>query len=90
MPRSNRKKAPMKPPPRDPTSTSKFESWQMVSTEGGIASEVSELLRSEQNLMIERAMRSAEKHGIGLSPGRLNKGAGNCAFESAIFIVNER
>ena len=90
MPRSNRKKAPMKPPPRDPTSTSKFESWQMVSTEGGIASEVSELLRSEQNLMIERAMRSAEKHGIRVSPGHLNKGDGNCAFESAILNVNER
>ena len=44
----------------------------------------------EQNLMIKRAISSAKEHGINLSPGTLNSARGNCAFESALFNVNER
>ena len=77
MPRSNRKRSPLKRPLKDPP-------FPTVSTD------VFQLLRAEQSLMIERAIRSADKHGIQLSPGRKNPGSGNCAFESAIFNVNDR
>ena len=48
------------------------------------------LMQVEQNLMINRAIASANKHGINLSPGRLNSANGNCAFESSIFNNNDR
>ena len=48
------------------------------------------LIKAEQKLMIDRDIPSAKKHGIDLSPGRLNQATGNCAFESAIFNVNDR
>ena len=48
------------------------------------------LLQAKQRSMIEKAISSAKKHGIDLSPGRLNEARGNCAFESAIFNVNDR
>ena len=40
--------------------------------------------------MLDRAVKSARKQGINLSPGKLNDGNGNCAFEAALFNVNCR
>ena len=36
----------------------------------------------------ERAIASAANHGITLVEGRGNPGAGDCAFESVIFVQN--
>ena len=77
MPMSNRKRSPLKRPLKDPSFPT-------------LSPDLSQLLRTEQSLMIKRAVRSADKHGIQLSPGRRNPGSGNCAFESAIFNVNDR
>ena len=77
MPRSHRKRYPCKGPIKDPSSTV-------------LATDVSDLLITEQNTMIARAIRSAYKHGVDISGGRRNAGAGNCAFESALFNVNDR
>jgi hypothetical protein len=41
-------------------------------------------------LMLQRATANAKKHGINLVPGRLNPASGDCAFESAIFNINDR
>ena len=40
--------------------------------------------------MIKRAIGSGKKHGVTLIPGRCNLAKGNCAFESAIYNVNDR
>ena len=41
-------------------------------------------------LMLTRAIASGRKHGINLTPGRPNPANGDCAFEAAIFNVNDR
>ena len=40
--------------------------------------------------IFQRAISSADKHGIKLKPGRENEGNGNCSYEAAIFNINER
>ena len=47
-------------------------------------------LKTATELMIERAVTSAKKHGIDLYHGRKNVADGNCAMESVIFNVNDR
>ena len=73
MPRSNKKRTPLMPPPKDPPNTS-FE--------------ISSLLAEERNLMIKRAISSGRKHGVNLEPGSSNPGLGDCAFEAVIQNVN--
>jgi hypothetical protein len=79
MPRSNKKRSPLKPPTKHPTRhlsvfpSSKTDQVQTGSTQ-----------------MVRRAVSSAKKHGENLIPGTLNAADGNCAFESAIFNVNDR
>ena len=82
MPRSNKKKNPFKPPPRDPTLSVTY-STTSVSNEA-------ELVKNETSLMVRRAMLSAGRHDISLKHGSSNEGLGNCAFESAISNVNDR
>ena len=86
MPRSNKRRFPKKSPPRDPTLSPECS----LSPGDKSSNAVSMLLRPDQNLMIQRAVRSAQKHGICVSPGRMNVGRGDCAFESSIFNVNDR
>ena len=40
--------------------------------------------------IFQRAISSAQKHGINLEPGRENKGNGNCSYEAAIYNINDR
>ena len=68
----------MKPPPKSPT----YQETQ--------SSDQKKLMTVEQNLMLKRGIASGRKHGINLSPGKLNDGNGNCAFEAAIYNVNKR
>ena len=75
MPRSNKKRNPLKPPPKDPPKTS-FE--------------ISSLLAEERNLMISRVISSSRKHGVNLEHGSINPGLGDCAFESVIQNINLR
>ena len=82
MPRSNKKKNPFKPPPRDPTLSFKFPTT--------ITTNEAELAKNETTLMVRRAILSAGRHGISLKHGSSNEGSGNCAFESAISNVNDR
>ena len=86
MPRSNKKKSRLKPPLKDPP----FSPVSLPSSATRSSFDVSGLLNAEQNIMIKQAIQSADKHGICLSPGRKNIGGGNCAFDSAIFNVNDR
>ena len=81
MPRSNKKKNPFKPPPRDPTLSFKFPTT--------ITTNEAELAKNETTLMVRRAILSAGRHGISLKHGSSNEGSGNCAFESAISNVND-
>ena len=80
MPRSNKKKAFLKPPTKHPTGQSTSKSTD----------EISSLLSEERNKMISRAISSARKHGIDLVPGRPNPGLGDCAFEAIIQNNNDR
>ena len=48
------------------------------------------LLRKETNLMVQRAIGSASKHGIKLKHGTPNPGTGDCAFEAVIQNNNDR
>ena len=41
-------------------------------------------------MVVQRAIASADKHGLHLSQGRSNPGLGNCAFEACIYNVNDR
>ena len=41
-------------------------------------------------IIFERAVSSAKKHGLELSPGSPNLADGNCAFESVVININER
>ena len=87
MPRSNKKKAtqraPIKNPPAEPP--------PKLSPEGGTSfSDVAILMDQERELMISRAIASAQKHDISLKQGRPNPGKGDCAFEAIIFNNNDR
>ena len=73
-----KKKSWLKPPPKSPT----FQESP--------SSDQNELMKVEQSLMLKRGIASGRKHGINLSPGKLNAASGNCAFEAAIYNVNER
>ena len=78
MPRSNKKKFSLKPPPKSPT---------LIESS---SSAVNNLMKHEQSLMLDRGIASARRHGINLSPGKMNSASGNCAFEAAIYNVNDR
>ena len=41
-------------------------------------------------MILERAVSSAKKHGLDLSPGSPNLADGNCALESVVININER
>ena len=41
-------------------------------------------------LMLSRAVASSKRHGINLTPGKMNPGLGNCAFEAVLYNINER
>ena len=71
----------MKPPPKSPTS---------IVTSGLSFSSENDTMKLGRELMIKRAIRSGKKHGVTLLPGRFNLATGNCAFESAIYNVNDR
>ena len=47
-------------------------------------------IKPESMLMVQRAVSSAKKLGVNLAQGTPNAAEGNCAFESAIFNVNDR
>ena len=87
MPRSNKKKSSQKTPfqnspgqpPPEPSSERPSHS-----------SDIAILSDKKTTLMISRAISSAQKHGIDLKPGRPNPGTGDCAFEAAIFNINDR
>ena len=51
---------------------------------------MSNLFDKEKNIMISRAISSAEKHGIKLKHGTPNPGLGDCAFEAVIQNINDR
>jgi hypothetical protein len=80
MPRSNKKKPKFKAPPKS----------SEAGSSGNDETPENSLMKAEQNLMIGRAIASATKHGISLSPGQPNSTNGNCAFEAAIFNNNDR
>ena len=48
------------------------------------------LLKKETDIMVQRAIASARKHGINLKHGRPNPGMGDCAFEAVIQNNNDR
>ena len=79
MPRSNKKKHPLKLPPKHPTSQSYLQS-----------SAISSLLIQERNKMISRVISSGKKHGIDFENGSPNPGLGDYAFESVIQNINDR
>ena len=79
MPRSNKKKSPLKPPPQSPPPL------------GSSCSKSSESFVSEhQKIIVKPAVASAGRHGINLTAGSPVPASGNCAFESVIFNVNDR
>ena len=45
---------------------------------------------SKDTIMVKRAIRSAQKHGIRLNAGRPNKADGNCAIEASVLNLNDR
>ena len=45
---------------------------------------------NRNDMMIQRAIASANKHGIDIYEGRKNAADGNCALESVIFNINDR
>ena len=79
MPRSNKKKFPFKPPPKQPTIELFSES----------SSAISSLLKIEQKKMISRAITSGHNHGIQLVPGYPIAGRGDCAFEAVVQNIND-
>ena len=46
-------------------------------------------LSEPTRLMLSRAVASSKRHGIKLTPGKLNPGLGNCAFEAVLHNINE-
>ena len=81
MPRSNKKKKALKPPPKHPTS-------QHIETEHPMT--ISNLMINERTTMVTRAICSGKKHGINLQPGQSNPGLGDCAFEAIVQNINAR
>ena len=47
-------------------------------------------IATKDKRIFQRAISSAQKHGINLEPGRENPGHGNCSYEAAIFNINDR
>ena len=80
MPRSNKKKSALKPPPKHPPS------WSFLPP----SATISMLLFQEKKTMISRAIASGHKHGIEMKHGSSNPGLGDCAFESVIQNINDR
>ena len=74
MPRSNKKK---KASPKYPGTVSLVDVPSIA-------------LDGAPSIMVQRCIASAARHGIKLIPGRANPAAGDCAFESTIFNVNDR
>ena len=54
------------------------------------SSQVTPTLMIHDKKIFERAISSAQKHGLGLEPGRQNLGDGNCSYEAVIFNINDR
>ena len=80
MPRSKKKKGPVKHPIGSPNWQPNTQYHKTIAT----------LLSNERELMISRAINSGNKHGINLTHGKSNPGLGDCAFEAVIFNNNER
>ena len=80
MPRSNKKKKALKPPPKHPTT-------QQMETEESM--KISNLMTNERTTMVTRAICSGKRHGINLEPGQSNPGLGDCAFEAIVQNINE-
>ena len=80
MARSNKKRSPLKAPPKSPppvgSSCAKPENETFLS--------------KDQKMMIRQAIASAGRHGINLTAGSPVPASGNCAFESVLFNVNDR
>ena len=74
MVRSNKKSSKLKPPSKSPME---------IKTP-------SSLFEMEQRLMMDRAVASAKRHGINISPGERSSSDGNCAFQAALNNVNNR
>ena len=92
MPRSNKKKRSAKSPSSaqpflEPPPSSKYQCPRpnLIPDKA-----TSNLLTKEKELMIERTVASAKKHGINLRHGRSNPGTGDCAFEAVIYNINDR
>ena len=81
MTRSNKKRSPLKSPPKSPSPIGS-------SCQKSFSNETSP--SKCQKIMIKRAIASAGRHGINLAAGRPVPASGNCAFESVIFNVNDR
>ena len=80
MPRSNKKKPPLRPPSKSLPSQSFLQSSDAISY----------LLEQEKTQMISKAIASGRKHGINMKHGSSNPGTGDCAFESVIQNNNDR
>ena len=80
MPRSKKKKGPVKHPIGSPN-------WQPSHE---YSTTIASLMSKERELMITRAINSGRRHGINLTLGKSNPGLGDCAFEAVIFNNNER
>ena len=80
MPRSNKKKHPLKPQPKHPSSEEMMD----------CSPEISQIIINERTNMMNRAIHSAKHHGINLKPGPPTPGQGDCAFEAVINNNNER
>ena len=78
MPRSNKKKFPLKTPPKSPTLIGSSKHYNDSNT------------KQEQKVILQRAIASAKKHEINLKEGTPNSADGNCAIESTIFNLNDR
>ena len=85
MPRSNKKKHPQKPPPKNPSCLQNLKK-----EDHGSGTTISYLLVEETSRMLARAISSARQHGINLEPGSSNPGNGDCAFEAIIQNNNDR
>ena len=78
MPRSNKTKKWLQPPPRSPTECTSSKTLESI------------LIKKERQLMIDRGKASAKKHGIALDSGSFTSADGNCAFSAALANVNQR
>ena len=90
MPRSNKKKAPWKPPPKDPPSLAQLHKNDPQHLLQLSATTASLLFEREKTKMISRAIQSGKNHGINMIPGTSNPGLGDCAFEAIIHNNNDR